>query len=250
MDDLLRTVLREHEARIHERTPQTNLESALDARLPASFTTFLRVVRSGSVAKGTAVRGGSDLDLLLSFSSTDTGRLWSLYEDVGRWLEGAGFAVRRQRVSLGIEWEGYKVDLVPGRREGQHGNVHHLHNAHTKTWTKTDVNKHASLVKSSERTDEIRLLKIWRNRLDLDWPSLYLELFAIGALYRQPRGALDSNLREVWSQLANGGLQRRICDPSNPSNVLSTLIDEATKRGIAARAGEALSLDVERALLG
>jgi predicted nucleotidyltransferase len=250
MDIALQQILREHTPEIHFDSPETALERRLGQQLQVWSPRFLRVIRSGSVAKGTAVRGGSDLDLLLSFSSTEEGSLRSLYDDVGRWLESHNFEVRRQRVSLGIEWSGHKVDIVPGRREGQHGNVHHLHNFRTKTWTKTDLNKHASQVRDSGRLDEIRLLKIWRNNLGLDWPSLYLELFVIDALYGARHGWVHTNLLRTWQDLASGGLARRICDPSNPSNVLSTLIDDATKRVIAEEAAMALRVGAERALLG
>ncbi len=78
------------------------------------------VMLSGSSAKGTAVRGGADVDLFLSFARA-AGPLRDVYQPVHDFAAIRGYAPRKQDVSIGITYSGLVVDLVPGdssRRRG------------------------------------------------------------------------------------------------------------------------------------
>ena len=57
---------------------------------------------SGSYAKGTAVKGGTDVDLFISLKSTVTNTLKDLYNSLYNKLDNDGYHPRRQNVSIGI----------------------------------------------------------------------------------------------------------------------------------------------------
>src|SRR5215213_7921949 len=69
---------------------------------------------SGSYAKGTAIVGGTDVDLFISLKADTQPTLKEIYHSLGKHLERQGYTVRQQNVSLGITYQGLKVDLTPG----------------------------------------------------------------------------------------------------------------------------------------
>src|SRR5688572_29593188 len=75
------------------------------------------VYPSGSIAKGTAISGSSDVDILISLKNTATTSLKDIYETLFNKLTSDGFTPRRQNVSLGIVLNGWKVDIVPARKQ-------------------------------------------------------------------------------------------------------------------------------------
>lgn len=179
---------------------------------------LLRIEPSGSYAKGTAVKGGADVDIFCSVSSSVPNSLPQIYSTLANALSQAGYAVRRQNVSLGIQVNGYKVDITPGRRRDPYGNDHSLYSSKKNSWIQTDINKQIAFVRDSGRVNEIRWLKAWRNRHDLDWPSFHLELFTINVLKGCRTDTFWSNIILVLMQIESGMLSNRLIDPANSNN--------------------------------
>jgi len=183
------------------------------------------VYPSGSFMKGTAVRSGTDIDLLLSLSEDTSGTLKEVYNRLFDCLTSAGYSPRRQNVSLNITVAAgakapvigdlggtagsraltqgsnpsgttskandqmasiYSVDLVPAKRQNALSSDHSLYRRRADTWTKTNISTHARTVVGAGRADEIRIVKLWRNQKGLDFPSFYLELSVIRALAQRP----------------------------------------------------------------
>ncbi len=136
---------------------------------------LLRVTYSGSYAKGTAILGGTDVDLFISLSHQTSENLRDIYLKLVRFLTARGFSPRQQNVSVGVLISGISVDLVPGKKQSGASSDHSLYRRKANTWTQTNVATHISLVQNSGRLDEIRALKIWRQLHGLDFPSIYLE---------------------------------------------------------------------------
>lgn len=202
----------------------------------------LRIHPSGSFAKGTAVQNGTDIDVFVSLSSALTLPLRDIYERLFQFLTQQGFAPRRQNVSIGIQCRGYSVDVTPARRQAQAGNFHSLYSNRTGTWLQTNVHLHRAHIASSERLDEIRLFKIWRNRFGLDWPSFYLELFVISTLKHAPRGALYYNIPKVFEAIRDNLATLRLTDPANTNNVVSDTLTALEKNSLASAAQQSLKL--------
>ena len=195
---------------------------------------------SGSFAKGTAVHGGTDIDIFVSLTSRLTDPLEKIYTTLRNALAGAGYTPRPQNVSLGITSSSYKVDVTPGRRQDQYGRYHSLHSNKTGGWLQTNIDEHIRVVSGSGRTDEIRLMKIWRNRFGLDWPSFYLELFVIGALNGHRTADLPANMVTVLTTVRDTIRRRRLIDPANTNNVVSNTLAPEGRDALARQAAIAL----------
>lgn len=195
---------------------------------------------SGSLAKGTGISLSTDADIFLSLSSTTPGTLADMYETLCSAVSNAGYAVRKQDVSIGTTVNGYSIDLVPGRRQSQYGNEHSLYRNRTGGWTKTDVQAHITLVSNSGRIDEIRLIKLWRTLHGLRFPSFYLELAALDALHYARHGNIAANVRCVLEYLRDNIESARFIDPANTNNVVSEDCTATEKAAIAQQARNSL----------
>ena len=196
---------------------------------------------SGSTKKGTAVSNGTDVDLFISLTSTTSNTLNEIYESLFSFMKGKGFSARRQNVSIGIDYNSDQVDLVPARRQSQYGNDHSLYISKKKSWTKTNIDTHISQVSNSKRLNEIKLAKIWRNKNNIDFPSYYLELVVIDALYNRTAGATDINFLTALRFMAESLETKTYIDPANTNNCISDQISIAEKRRIAVAAESSAS---------
>jgi len=188
---------------------------------------------SGSFAKGTAIRGGTDIDIFASVSEDVSASLEFIYTTLFNRLNADGFNPRQQNVSIGINVNGYSVDVVPARRHNNLGEFHSLWRRKAQTWTQTNVNKHINTVRNSGRTEEIMILKAWRKQKGLTFPSFYLELVTIEACKGRPVGALSEN---VWATLAyiRDHIQTvAFIDPANTNNRISDDLTAAEKTSLA-----------------
>jgi len=238
----LRGVLARHAVDTGANSPVRGVQATLASVLGKWAQQYLVEVRpSGSFAKGTAVRGGTDIDIFVSLSSTLTTSLSQIFDTLFNALTGAGYSARRQNVSVGITAGNWKVDVTPGRRQDQHGNYHSLWSNRAGGWLQTNVNEHCRIVTGSGRLDEIRLMKIWRNRHALDWPSFYLELFVIAALHGARRGNLQSNMVTALRAVGDTIGSRRLVDPANTNNVVSDTLTAQGKAALATAARTALN---------
>jgi hypothetical protein len=206
---------------------------------------LLGVYPSGSFMKGTAVRSGTDIDLLLSLSEHTNETLREVYSKLFDCLTSAGYSPRRQNVSLNIRVSEYSVDLVPGKRPSALSSDHSLYRRRADTWTKTNISTHARTVIGAARRDEIRILKLWRNQKGLDFPSFYLELSVIRALAERPLpGLLSYNpqptlarrVMTVFDYLVDSFPAARIADPANTNNIISDDLTAQEKAKVSATA--------------
>ena len=99
-------------------------------------TRLVRVHNSGSFAKGTSIRGGTDLDLFISLKPRSGKSLKSMFDGLNRLVQSEGLRPRRQNVSVGVEVKGVKVDLVPARKHTGKSD-HSLYLNRREGWTTT-----------------------------------------------------------------------------------------------------------------
>jgi hypothetical protein len=125
---------------------------------------------------------------------------------------------------------------VPGRLQSGYQNYHSLYAFKRKSWTQTNVNLHISTVSGSNRTKEIRALKIWRALHNLDFPSVYLELFVIDALKSKPSNQLAINVMHGLNAIANSLSGSNVVDPANTNNIVSDDLTAVEKSKVSAQA--------------
>lgn len=194
---------------------------------------------SGSFAKGTAIRGGTDIDIFASLSSQVTDSLAVIYNTLFNRLRDDGFGPRPQNVSIGIKVGSYSVDIVPARRHGPTGQFHSLFRRKAQSWTQTNVIDHINAVRNSGRAEEIMIMKAWREQKRLTFPSFYLELVTIEACRGRKVGDLSQN---VWATLAyvRDKIKTAVfVDPANTNNRISDDLTATEKQALANAASTA-----------
>src|SRR5262249_5737309 len=141
---------------------------------------------------------------------------WSLYS----FLEGINYHPMARNVAIAVRSNEMWVDVVPGRQ--QEGSTDHtLYRRRADTWSQTNVAAHIKLVAESGRTDEIRAVKVWRERHRLEFPSFYLELTVLEALRGREKGCVGVNFKLVLVYLADKFVNIGVTDPANSNNCVS-----------------------------
>lgn len=196
---------------------------------------------SGSLAKETAVSIATDADIFISLSSTTPDSLKDIYDSLFNAISQAGYSPRKQNVSIGLTVDGYKIDVVPGKRQSQYGNDHSLYKNKQETWTKTNIEKHIDLVKQSNLLREIKILKIWKKLHKLEFPSFFLEMAVVDAL-KSARGTLSQNVFTALSFLRDTIVTVHYIDPANTNNIISEDCTQQEKIQICNAAKNSLSM--------
>lgn len=241
-DEYLQGILRREQVDIGAYSPVLGCRTEVLPILQQWSNGYLvEVSPSGSFAKGTANRSGTDIDLFISLHENTPATLKEIYNTLHKRMQEAGCQPRRQNVSIGVKVRGYDVDLVPAKRQASRGEDHSLYRSKADTWTKTNVNEHIRIVSNCGRLDEIRVLKLWRNQKGLDFPSFYLELTTIEALRGCARGQLGRNVWRVFEYLRDRFTNARVQDPANTNNILSDELNGLEKQLIVNAAKAALT---------
>jgi hypothetical protein len=235
-DRYLRGILRRESVDTSSTSPLRLVEATLRPTIRTwANGHLLSVTPSGSFSKGTANLSGTDIDLFISVSPNVVENLREVYDKLERALQNAGYITRRQNVSINIKVGGHLVDLVPAKRQNFLLDDHSLYRRKADSWTKTNVASHARHISTSGRTEEIRILKLWRDQRGLDWPSFYLELTVLRALgYIAPYGDLAANVSRVFDFLRDDFADARVVDPANTNNIISDDLTLAEKQRICA----------------
>jgi hypothetical protein len=193
---------------------------------------LLGITLSGAYAKNTAISLSAQVDILIALSPVpgmDLKRIfWSLFE----FLSDRELRPRTRNVCIEVEHKGVRMHVIPACPDaGTAGNV--LFNKRSGSVIHTDVAQHVHLVANSGRQQEICALKIWRERNQLEFPSLYLELSVLRALERERFGQLADNVMTAFHYLAGRFEKTAIRDPANSDNVVSDDLGASEKQAIA-----------------
>jgi len=197
---------------------------------------------TGSYAKGTATTLGSDFDLFISLYKTDM-NLRAIYNSLGDFFKEEGYNIRKQNVSIGIESNGIKVDLVPGRKHRGHTNDHSLYVSRKDTWTQTNVRTHIHTIVNSKRQNQIKIAKIWAKLHEFDFPSFYIEECVLHALKGKSTTDLDLAFQHYLKWVSTDLLDTGFVDDANTNNIISDLVTDTEKRKIMKKAKEGYEAD-------
>ena len=204
---------------------------------------LIGILDSGSRAKRTAISMASDVDYLVSLNSTcneNNGGLKGIYDSLHQVLKQKYGVVRQQNVSFRIDLNGLEVDITPARKHSGNTNDHWLYVSKKTTWRQTNIQKHITDISGSNRTNEIKLLKIWRELNKVDFPSIYMEYLILNSLSGKSTSLanLENNFYFLLTELSKdvgNPLNGRIDDPANSTNILSDLLTDAEKKLIIAK---------------
>jgi hypothetical protein len=243
-DHYLFDILRREAVDTGMNSPANAVLAALRPTIAQWANKFLGgIAPSGSFAKGTANKSGTDIDLFISLVSTTPESLKDIYNSLLKRLQEVGLNPKQQNVSINVRIGIHSVDLVPGKRQDNQGTDHSLYRRRAGIWTKTNVLKHIAHVRASNRVNEIRIIKLWRNQKGLDFPSFYLELMVIAALFGARAGTLgnlSANVVKVLEYLRDAFPNARFIDPANTNNIISDDMTVAERMAVQKAATAAL----------
>jgi hypothetical protein len=232
-DLYLQTILDREGVDTSIASPVRNVQASIEPTIRIWADVFFRRISpSGSFAKGTANKSGTDIDLFISLSDQTPHTLKEIYESLFDFLQRQGYTPKRQNVSINVRVNGQDVDLVPGRLQDHTTGDHSLYRRRADTWTKTNIEKHIASVRASGCANEIRLVKLWRNQRQLDFPSFYLELVTIAAL-RGSSGPLSNRVLETLRYIRDELPAAAIIDPANTNNRVSDDLTIAEKQRLS-----------------
>jgi hypothetical protein len=163
----------------------------------------------------------------------------SIFWNLFKYLSDQDVHPHTRDVSIRLEIGGVSVDLIPACRDHETSRTE-LFNKRSGQAVHTDVARHVHLIANSGRQQEICALKIWRERMSLDFPSFYLELMVLRALGSERFGQLADNILGVFRHLSSKFEQAVVADPSNSDNILSNDLSASDKKAIAKAARDAL----------
>jgi Nucleotidyltransferase domain len=229
-----------HRETVHTSVAQAVLNTLRPIIVPWANQYLAGIAPSGSFAKGTAIKSGTDIDLFISLKPETRETLREIYHSLRRSMQDAGLSPNVQNVSINVRAGGYSVDLVPGKRQNTLSTDHSLYRRRQDTWAQTNVLKHIQHVRNANRLRETRIIKLWRNQKGLDFPSFYLELAVIAALSGTRSDNLSGNVLKVLEYLRDTFVNARFIDPANTNNIISDDLNMAERAAIQRAATVAL----------
>jgi hypothetical protein len=197
---------------------------------------LLGLTLSGAYVKNTAITLSSHVDVLIALSPVPGMEMKNIYWSLFEYLTDHDLRPHTRDVSIRLQNKGFSVDLIPAYRDRETGGAA-LFNKRAGNVVHPDVARHVHLV---GRQQEICAIKIWRERMSLDFPSLYLELIVLRALGSEHFGQLAENILGVLRHLSNRLEQAVVADPANSDNILSSDLFVNDKQAIAKAARDAL----------
>lgn len=200
---------------------------------------LLGITLSGAYVKNTAITLSSHVDLLIALSPVPNMEMKSVYWNLFEYLTDHDLRPHTRDVAIRFQSKGYVVDLIPAYREHEAGDTM-LFNKRSGKMVHTNVAQHVHLIANSGRQQEICAIKIWRERMTLDFPSLYLELAVLRALGSERFGQLADNVLAVLRYLSGKFEKAAIADPANSENLISSDLSASEKLAIAKAARSAL----------
>lgn len=211
---------------------------------------------SGSFAKHTATNIKFDMDIVVPFKRDSFDTIQNMFDDIHAFLSekySDEEAVRKQKVSVGITFkkdedgDQIQMDVVPGREltQDDYTDSHDLnlyfnedHWGFKKgSWTKTNIQAQVENIKGKQNERQvIRLLKIWKKRLNKDYKSFLIELFVIKAFSNyEGESDLWERLKFAMQYIANHVTEEgfKLLDPGNSNNNVLSSMDDIKKRCLA-----------------
>jgi len=203
---------------------------------------LLGLTLSGAYGKNTAITLSSDVDILIALSPIPGMEMKTIYWNLFKHLSDRDLHPHTRDVCIRLRSSGLNVDVIPACRDHDaSGNLLlNLFNKRSGHAVSTDIARHIHLVATSGRQAEICALKIWSERMSLDFPSLYLESSVLHALSTDRFGQLADNVLTVLRYLSHRFEQAIVPDPANPDNILSNDLSVADKQSIATAARDCL----------
>lgn len=215
---------------------QQKIEHALKEGIDGTLTFFA----GGSIFKNTAIREAYDLDLVVYSSSNSKEEIQNFNSMVGKVLQKKVKKARQKSIGWEIALKGFfHVNVIPAILKDNKNKNAYFYNADAKKIIETNLELQSSYVKNSERTDAIRLMKLWKKRREVPIKNFLLEIIVIEACKGIGRTQLEKQMIRILEYLRDQILTKEFVDPVNQNNVITDAVGKEDKEKIKAIAAEA-----------
>jgi len=184
----------------------------------------------GSRGKKTMIKESYDLDIVLYFPETTNFSIENIYDKVTRYLGSSNYRVITKNAAIRVlKRENYHIDVVPAKRiKGSEDSAFLWRNEDGER-LKTSVVQHIASIREFGRRDVIKLLKLWKVRYKIEFPSFVLEQLIIRALKDNLNIRLNNAIIEVLEFISKNMETIRLEDPANTNNILTDSISAYDK---------------------
>lgn len=191
-----------------------------------------QIVTFGSSIKGTNIRENPKVKLLISMKEKDKRST----EEITTWfyndLKTPNNEIVRKGNQLNFNYKGIDFNIFIAKKKDKTYNYHVMQNLNLSKEIVSNFNIHTLNVVESNFQKEIILMKLWREKHNLNFPTMYLELVVIDVLRKCKKTNLFSRIIRILDFLRKDFIQEKFYDPSNTNNVISDYISLEEKMKI------------------
>lgn len=195
----------------------------------------------GSSLHGTNVGETRKLSLFLSIKKHDLRSIEKVMSDYANYFRYLELDHECKNETLLVNFKETLFELTFGKHKSGTYDFYYLYNPATHSIIVTNPNLHDHEVQESGLQQEIILLKLWRNKLNLDFPSIYLEMVVLKALKFKPKRNLLGQMLRLLHYLKTEFPQDKFYDLSNTNNIVSDCLTVEKKKEISLAAEKSLS---------
>lgn len=187
------------------------------------------------------VSGWVDLDLIIYFPNSDQFTARQMYEGVESRLKDLNYKTVRHNVAIRLAYDGFHVDVVPGRALDAIFYRANLYASERDTTKLTSLKAHIDLIRKGGNQDVVKVLKLWKRQRGLPIGSFVLELATISGLYGNRDQTWRAEFGRFFEWLQFHFSKARLVDPANSNNVVSDDLSALDKLRVQSAAALARS---------
>ncbi len=213
------------------------VEQALKSNLSEKISFFY----GGSEAKNTSIKLNYDLDVVVYLESGSKDRAKGFYEKVGETIRKKLKKPKQNSIGWEIPFKAnFQLTVIPGVKTSEKDKRAFFFNPTTEKIVETNMELQVDYVHNSERTDVIRLVKLWKARREVPIDNFLLEAMVIEACKGIDRKKLEKQVMRVFNYINENIDSKPVLDPANPQHNLTDEISPETKQKIKVLADQAL----------
>jgi hypothetical protein len=180
-----------------------------------------KILLFGSSVKLTNTRDFPSVKLLISIKEKDKRSI----NEINKWLYDF-FATLSKEVmhndhQFEFSFKGVNFVLVIAKKKENTYNYHFMNSLEAPKQIHTNFDIHTDNVVDNQVQKEIVLMKLWRDKHQLNFPTMYLELVVLHVLRKCKKKNLFSRIIRILDYLRKDFVNDKFYDPSNTNNVIS-----------------------------
>ena len=249
-EEYLREILNQQELTDNQILNLENQRDAILQELLEEIGGNPTIYNAGSYAKGTMIQAGYDLDIVLYWSYNFHLSPQNLFNEVGIVLQRNSRYPRPKKVGWEIPFPGYfHIDVIPGKQILNQQNLAYLYNNEIGGRFRSSVKMQVNHVKKANRQDIIKLMKLWKIRIDVPIKTFILETMIIDACKGLDRSLLEHQLNHAFEYISDNILTIKVLDSANSNNIISNNISQEDKDRIKNLVDDALESNTWRNII-